>query len=290
MRIPFRGGPTPATGVPQLTGKAATVTAAHPVDGHVHIHPVHDPAALLDAAWQNLQRAAAGAGLASRPGYLLLTESAGTDAFDALRGVQAGRWRMEATGDALALRAVADRGNRLYLVAGRQLVTSDGLELLALCSRFHPPDRSLTLEGAIQAVQARGGLPVIPWGFGKWTLRRRRVVEEAMAQAARPLFLGDNGGRWRGLPAPRLLAAAAGAGIPVLPGSDPLPFRAHQRRPGSAGFLADFAADDAHPATGLAAWLRQLRSQPVVFGDGTGLVPFALDQVRMQLRRRGFSR
>jgi hypothetical protein len=267
------------------------------VDAHVHLHACFDLPTFLDAAAANVRRASArhGYGTAAT-GCLLLTEATGVDEFGELRrlaGAEGGfagaldgtGWSLRSTAEPGSILAHHDSGLRLFIMAGRQIATTEALEVLALLTtaRFDEP---LDLPGAIAEVHAAGAIPVIPWGFGKWTLRRGRWVARAVRHAPRPLFLGDNGGRPRGLPTPRLLRQAADAATVILPGSDPLPFPDQQTRAGSRGFIAPLRLDVSTPALRLGDWLRELRVQPPMYGAGERFGVFARNQVRMQLRKR----
>jgi hypothetical protein len=75
-------------------------------------------------------------------------------------------------------------------------------------------------------------------------------------------------------------------GIPVLPGSDPLPMRDHQGRALSSGFLVDAPLDLARPAAGLRDWLLAPGRQPLMAGQRESSGRFVWNQVRMQWRKR----
>jgi hypothetical protein len=265
------------------------------VDAHVHIHPSFDRVRCLDAAAANVLREAAQLGLPpDTMGCLLLTESGHADVFSELRlaavaDAGTGHWSFRSTGEPESLLALHRGAPRLWIMAGRQVATTDGLEVLALLTGERL-DEPLDLRAAIAATRAAGAIPVIPWGFGKWTFRRGATVADALRATARgtprQLFLGDNGGRPRAAPAPRLLRQAARTDVVILPGSDPLPFADQQSRVGSFGFIAHVALGDAAPARQLGDWLRSLPAQPPVYGAGAGLAAFAWDQFRMQLRKR----
>lgn len=255
------------------------------VDAHVHIHPCFDATALLDAAASNFRAAAARLGVGGgRTGVLLLTDTEESPGFERLREsrLRAG-WAVHPGEEAGVLLARKDGRLRLAIAAGHQVVTTDGLEVLALLSPQRPAAGDL--RATVSAAQQAGAIAVVPWGFGKWTLRRRRTVEALIAGSARPFFMGDNGGRLRGTREPALLAAARRAGIPTLPGSDPLPFPDQQFRAGSTGFVADVDVSAARPALELRAWLRALDVQPRTFLQGESPAGFALAQLRMQVRK-----
>jgi len=71
----------------------------------------------------------------------------------------------------------------LAIVAGRQLVTREGLELLALATGQElASGRSLT--DSVRATLDVGGIPVLPWGFGKWWFQRGNTVRDFLQTEA----------------------------------------------------------------------------------------------------------
>lgn len=258
------------------------------VDAHVHIHPGWDTPRFLDAAAANFARAAAAAGLPQDvTGCLMLTEAGERNAFAELAAQQAvGRWSIRAGSDGCSLilqRAGSTR--RLLVMAGQQVAVRGRLEVLALLTTARLP-AGLDLATAVEATLEAGAIPVIPWGFGKWTFRRGGTVQAAMHMGRAPLFLGDNAGRPQAWPVPRLLRTGAATGLIILPGTDPLPFSSHEGRAGSYGFVAATDLSSDAPADDLRRWLTGLSEQPPVFGARTTLTAFVRDQVRMQLHSR----
>jgi hypothetical protein len=112
------------------------------------------------------------------------------------------------------------------------------------------------------------------------------MVDAVLRTSPRGLFLGDNGGRLARAPTPALLREARRLGVPILPGSDPLPFPDHQTRAGSFGFISDAMLDESQPAQGLRAWLRGLGTQPPTYGALERFGAFCWNQARMQWRKR----
>lgn len=249
------------------------------VDSHVHFHPCYDLPAFLNGALRNFRKAGQ-----AGTGYLLLTESAGAHWFRRWRdGLSAGGgWRFERTLEEESLLAVNGMGERLVLVAGRQIVARERLEVLALGKDLELPD-GLPLPEVLERVRESGALPVLPWGFGKWWGRRGAVVAETLGQDGE-LFLGDNGGRLGVEPA--LFRQARRLGIRLLPGSDPLPFSRHEGLAGSYGFVLTHAVDLDRPLSPASTLLRRIRAsgQLRAFGRRAGLPRFLRDQVGMQLR------
>mgnify|MGYP006287355607 CR=1 FL=1 len=272
------------------------------VDAHAHFHPVFSAGAYLDAAVTHLRRwedalARSGAesagterdGEAARSELcLLLADPEGGRSLPSLcRGAEeSGRWAIRSTGEEVSRRAVSAAGDTVHLVAGRQVATSEGLEVLALGIGSGLPE-GRAARTTVDAALAAGAVAVVPWGFGKWWLRRGRVVRRLLASVEDPrFFLGDNGGRPRAAPEPALFRTARERGVGVLPGSDPLPFEIEQGRAGSYGFaLPDFDPGQ-RPFRALRDRLSALEGSPPAVGRRVGLGRFLALQLRMQLRKR----
>jgi len=234
--------------------------------------------------------AAAGRPLAGREAPQPLDPAAGgaAPAGHPPAGAPSGAWRFERTAEANSLWAAPERrpGARLLLVAGRQLVTREGLEVLGL-GLGEDLGEGLALDAAVAAVLERGAVPVVPWGFGKWWSRRgRRVAALLRSGAAGRFFLGDTAGRPRGFPPPRLFAEAARHGVFVLPGSDPLPSPRQATKAGRCGFALRGELDPERPAAAIVAQLRGCHRQPDTFGRHAGPLDFVRDQLAMQVRKR----
>lgn len=267
------------------------------IDAHVHFHSCFQRDAFLDAALGNFARGAEELGISSLiachpfAGCLMLAETAGERYF--LRwqrredGARFGAWDFEPTSDPAALiaRRRAD-GERLLLIAGRQVRTREGMEVLGLATLEEFPD-GLPFNDALARVRWSGALPVIPWGFGKWWLYRGALVEKVVCRPERPdLCLGDNAGRPEIGGCPRPFREAEARGIPVLPGSDPLPFSEQAGRAGSYGFLLAEGLDGQKPAHSLRQTLRSLTVPPPTYGRCRDLVGFCQDQIALRMRKR----
>jgi hypothetical protein len=260
----------------------------------VHIHDCFPLRVFLDAACRNFREAAAAAEVPwPCDTALLLTESAGADVYSGLRqtanhpdtpNADIGDWRVETTAEPCSLLARNPAGDRTYIIAGRQIVTEDGLEVLALATEKQFGDGKPTRQ-TLEAVRAAGAIPVLPWGFGKWLGRRGRILARLLEELdERPFLLGDTSHRLRSLPQPSEFGAAAERAVKILPGTDPLPFPAQVSRPGAYGFRVAGTLSRETPAADLK---RLIATESLVpYGRGENPVKFVANQLAMQIRKR----
>ncbi len=221
-------------------------------DSHVHVYPFYDLAAQFDAAMRNLPRADIQ--------LLCLTERQGQREFQALRNGdrKAEGWSIEPTEEAESLRARGVPGE-IILLAGRQIVTAENLEVLALGRDLDIPD-GRPLSDTLARVRDGDAIPVLPWGLGKWWGRRGTFVQNCL-DTARPgdLTFADTCLRPAVFPEPALLRSARSRGFSILHGSDPLPRPHEETLTGRWATVWESADWDAsHPA---AAWRRIVRER-----------------------------
>lgn len=264
--------------------EAATDRILVAADTHVHWYDGFDPAAFFDAAVRNLDVAVSADAGSSRMDLLCLTDPHGlrSDAYlcETLR--QSGPWRFTFSDDRASVCARHEQGRELHLLPGRQIVSRENIEVLALHCRCELADRSLELGGLIDEIHAAGGYPVLPWGFGKWTGHRGDVLRALLAQRS-DFQLADSGNRCRGTREPVLLAEGRRRGVAVMAGSDPLPLKRAERRAGSYGICAPVAST----VTGAAGLFRALMEQPGdwhFFGRPTSPLDFVMSQALLRIR------
>jgi len=239
------------------------------VDGHVHIHTCYDETVFLHAAERNLRMA--GEGLPT----LMLAEMKEDNVFARWHAGQC-PWPVQTTGEDSSL-YLADR---LLLLAGRQVVSAEGVEVLAQCTAARFAD-GLPLEETISEILAAGALAVLPWGAGKWLGRRGRLVAEAAARF--PILLGDNAGRPSLWPFPaRFQTRRTG---PVLPGTDPLALASQQTVVGSYGFSLTASIDPDCPARSLRKALTTDDTPVQPLGRRASLFTFFRRQLGLRMRR-----
>ncbi len=270
-----------------VTGEPAAALA----DCHVHFHDCYDLETFLESSVENFRAGAAQLGVSPKlPGILLLSETSNDHFFarfaERTQAPGHGAWTIRPTAEPTSLVLEKDGARRLIVIAGRQITTREGLEVLALNSSEAHPD-NLNFEHTLRAVLASGCLTVVPWGFGKWWFRRGGIVRRAVRTTTHPtFFLGDNAGRLGMGRPPRVFAQARSVGVRVLPGSDPLPLRSDVNKVGRYGCLVRGPLDFDYPAASVVRALVTSRSQPRVYGHLEGLRTFCSNQFTMQARKR----
>lgn len=261
------------------------------VDGHVHMHAHFDPENFLEVAARNFSAAAEAYGLpATTPGMLLLAD---TEEFDAFGLLTAGAlpkvtWQIESLAEQHSF--VARRPDRppIFVIGGRQIQVREGLEVLAHGTRDLYPD-GLPVREVLGRMVGDDVVTIIPWGFGKWWLRRGRTVRQVLVEyGGKGVHVGDHGARLRGSPRPPLLEFAERRGMLVLSGSGPLPLAAEVTRIGGFGFIARPRLDPERPRASLRAWLGEQTRSPEEFGALAPLSIFVQRQTTQQIRKRYF--
>jgi hypothetical protein len=253
------------------------------VDVHAHLYPAHRVDRWLSAALANLSRLG---GNEPVERVAFLADTARAEGFSQLAGTPVpGHDVVRVPGSVPAL-VVSRAGERLHVLPGRQLVTRERVEVLALGTGAALRD-GLSLGDTLAAVRAAGATAVLPWSPGKWLGRRGRLVAAALEGAgARELAVADTSLRPAGLPLPPLLRRARRLGIPLLAGSDPLPPRGEEGHVGSYG-VAGPGAEREGPAAVADAALALLAGGGRVAGRRSGL-PVVL--WRLARHRRGAGR
>jgi len=248
------------------------------VDSHVHYYSCFDKSKLITSAIRNFESVATGLGWTASPvGTLIFVENHGSRELSRfVSEVQRDRadpWEIEATSEKSSLTVFRNGVRRLVLLEGRQIRTSESLELLAIdCSEDIPDGRPI--RESLKLLYNVGAIGVVPWAFGKWWFGRGQLVN-ALIEEETPehFFLGDNGGRPHRSPRPGQFQRAQKRGIRVLPGTDPLPLPGEETRIGSYGFVVCGPMDYDRPGESLKRLLNDPERSPIPYGRGSAWLP-----------------
>lgn len=267
------------------------------IDAHVHIYDFFNLDDFFNTTYFNMKSVVKKLGAGSKfIGILLLAETSKDHWFDYLASSagskdtsdckQTESWTFYSTGEDCSLYACSGGSKSLIIIAGHQIVTAEGLELISILSRDKYQDGD-TLPKLVEKVSKRGGISVVPWGFGKWSGKRGQILESFLEDVNdSKIFLGDNSGRPYFLPRPWLFQKAEAKGIHVLPGSDPLPVSEGYKRTGSFGFIINKSLPDQN----LSQFIKNeliLHPQGIrPYGKRDGLFSFIRNQIAVRVRGR----
>lgn len=227
-------------------------------DTHVHIYPNHDLGVFFSSSLSNLAGLAPPDKVPDTARVLCLTEGEGHHAYQELREGRRAMpegFAVTPTSDPGALRVDHDTAS-LFLVAGRQIVTAERLEVLALAVEADLPD-GRPLSETLDEVRNADGIPVLAWAPGKWFGARGGVVR-ALLDEAEPgsLWLGDTSMRPTGWLEPLLMKRGRQNGLALIAGSDPLPQPGEEAYPGTYGIFSEAPFDTDRPARNMRDLLR----------------------------------
>ncbi|MDX3908916.1 MAG: hypothetical protein QHC67_03765 [Sphingobium sp.] len=237
------------------------------IDAHVHLHDPANAVTQVKAAcaqlYDTLGRTSAVA--------LMLAEQAGRNVFGVLRE------HLEPSAEPEAL-WIGNRADPALVIAGRQIVSEEGLEVLALAC-IDMVDDGLPARALVSRLLAQDAIVVLPWGVGKWLGKRGQLVRDLIATYPKgTLFLGDNGGR------PSFWPMNASPSARILSGSDPLPLPGSAQRIGTFGTILSASLTREHPVRDLKRALRNPAQPLVPFGQTASVARFGRDQIRLRLR------
>ena len=265
------------------------------VDAHVHIHDCFDLGSFFENAHRNLCSGAEVQSPSNFSGVLMLAESRNAGWFCSLAskaeknenpsGAGPRPWSVSATGEESSLSICHPDGRRLFIISGRQVVTQENLEVLALFVTAGIEDGHPIRE-VLQQVESLGGLAVVPWGAGKWLGKRgelvRRMVQESDGQA---FCLGDIRGRPRLLTAPKVFASAQQKGIKILR-DDPISISSVSNAMLAATVSRLLQRLTRHSrAEHLKSLIRSPATDLQPFGRQIGVFPFIRNQIRLRYRK-----
>lgn len=218
------------------------------IDAHVHIYPQFDLTQTIRSSLKN----SAALGYSDAINMWLLTERSDCQFFSQLESTALNGFRFEKNSNTAITVKNNANAKVLYILAGRQLVTADNLEVCALATTFNQPDKKLNTLDTIHAVRQAGGVAAINWAPGKWFGDRGKIVQRVFdVMPPDELLISDTTMRPSIWPTPRIMAAAQKRGFRVVRGSDPLPFAGEEKYISSYATLVKGEFDSAQPEQSL---------------------------------------
>ena len=245
------------------------------IDSHIHVYPCYD----LDRAFSTLLSSMDGIA-PNAVKVACLTERYDCDFFNELSADSTpldDRFSVrEDPNEACLWIQRQDGGGSVALLPGRQVVSSENIEVIALVHRERIAD-GLPAAQIVEAVLNNNGVPMLSWSPGKWWFRRGKVVASLLERfSPANIVIGDTGLRPVGWSTPWLMRKAGNRGFRVLAGSDPLPVIGEERYFGSYMTEAETASAIESPT----ALIRSITTDIGVSLSvrGSRLMPFAIAQ------------
>jgi hypothetical protein len=232
------------------------------IDGHLHLYPRYDMARAANGLLENLGKLISPSGRANTVFMGLLAESQSCRFYQELLKLGApchyGPFKLVAGPDEGAITLLKHDRIQGYLIAGRQIVTAEKLEILALGRDVSVKD-GLSAEDTLQAIRAQNAVPVLSWSPGKWFFGRGKRIQNLIeTQSPGSFLIGDTGLRPTFWPLPRLMKMASRLSYKIIGGSDPLPIAGEECWIGTYGMTVTAPFNPEKPAESL----RRLLADP----------------------------
>ncbi len=256
------------------------------IDFHIHLYKGYSLERAITALRRNTAVLHPTAD-SSDPIVLCLTERQGQHWF---RDLATGRpnanllpqdWKHSVTDDGLAIKLDLQLGP-VFLVAGRQIITRERLELLCLGRDLDLADGVPVRDGIAEILKA-GGIPVIPWSPGKWMFERGKLLH-ALLDSEETLYLGDTAIRCHGLWSRSIFNRSTERGFPSLPGSDPLPAKGEESNFGKLSTQLNIPCEN--PASEILEFLANPKDNSIpFFPSKMGIISMVQRQLNFRLRK-----
>ncbi|MFZ1289736.1 MAG: hypothetical protein WAR79_06585 [Melioribacteraceae bacterium] len=260
------------------------------IDSHVHIHDCFDTNEFFESVFENFENIAEEINKSEDwIGILLLSEISGINYFNKLINndsiIDAKKFSIRKTEENNSLIIENNKSQILIIVAGKQIIARDGIEILALCSNSEF-ENGKDVEHTVREINKIGGIPVLPWGVGKWLGSRKKIIENYVRESKDFFFLGDNSARPSFWSEPQIFKLGKLKKHFVLPGTDALPITSEQNKTGSYGFSLEEEINLRYPASEVKRIFINLHEQPVFFGKHESTLRFFKNQILMQANKQ----
>jgi hypothetical protein len=258
------------------------------VDSHVHIYDCFDLEYFFNSAFKNFTFYSKKISDSEKfTGILCLTEGGDYNYFRKIhenpKSLKLKGFKIDRTSEENSIK-ISDGINRIFLIAGQQIVTSENLEVLALgtINRFRNGN---TINETLDELKKESIITIIPWGVGKWLGKRESIIK-TLISTRNSFFVGDNGNRPGVWKLPFIFQLAHDKGIYNLPGSDPLSFSSEAAKPGSFGFYIAKNISDDYPFNQLKLIVLNYDNQFNTYGKPEKTFTFLRNQIIIQINKK----
>lgn len=258
------------------------------IDTHSHFHNKFEADIFFNCAWNNFARVFMDKGSDKNPGngvfILLLLFQSGVNISKRLTEIliNSHEWQIQGeTGDSF-FKLESNQGKVLFIAGGYQLISREKIELLQLFPVEFASENIPAAEMADSLIK-NDQIVIIPWGFGKWTGKRGKIVKKIFEN--KQVLAADTLNRGTLWPYPKLLKFAQARNHNILIGTDPLPLKSEVHKTGLSGIYLFDEFDFENPA----AYLKKIfkKKPPVykIYSKNISMFRFIFVQVYMQIRK-----
>jgi hypothetical protein len=253
------------------------------LDAHCHFYDCYSLENFLHAAFNNTMQASATAPLGGAG--IILTERNDCNFYSRLLSDDTLHTDITALGyqQDKNILSHTDYPVPLVFYPGRQVSTIEKIEVLALFYEQTLPE-NMSLETLVSHIHTSGAVPVVNWAPGKWLGKRGRIVREFVTKHPDKIALGITSLLPEGLPYPALIEDTATLNIPLIAGSDPLPFSGQESLACSYGMLFQSLTDQPSE-TDISSAL--LGNNVTIAGKRSSITNTCIRVLRNELTRRG---
>lgn len=218
------------------------------VDTHIHYYPLYRREVFIYSLFQNL---AGHNNSAVNAAFLI--DSLGYDAWSLVENFEDLPCLVRR--DDACLRIKQQGYGELLLFTGKQIVTREGVELLALFLNKEIKS-GLAIYDTITKITDMGGIPVLPWSPGKWLFTRGKIVRNLINEVdPGKVLIGDTSLRPSSGFIPSMFRLAKHKGFKIVCGTDPLPVKGEEKLIGSYASVVETDFDMAKPVESMRSCL-----------------------------------
>lgn len=206
------------------------------LDAHTHFYPEFSAEVFINSAFNNAHSLFSKKKLSAAG--MIFTERNDCDFYSRITEDDSLKRELSSKGIRVEHNVIHHSSYNFPLVCfpGRQISTKEKIEVLALFHSKKLPE-NLSLNELITYIKNENSIPVINWAPGKWSGSRGKIVEQYINDHSQKITLGITTLLPELIPYPSLLKKGMALHIPIIAGSDPLPFRGQDKLPLSYGML-----------------------------------------------------
>jgi hypothetical protein len=210
------------------------------LDAHCHIYPCFSVENFFHSFFENVQSIQQNTSNTITQSGIILTETNACNFYKALHHDASVIERLKQNGyekiNDCYISTHDTSAPTLKIYPGRQISSIERIEVLALL-REEPLPENMPLETLLEEIRSKNGLPVINWAPGKWSGKRGGLIQAYLKDNPQNILLGLTSLLPEGFPYPQIIIKGIQSNIPIIHGSDPLPFKGQESLAGSYGML-----------------------------------------------------